>query len=626
MVVLLMGDPPLEPDEMREMLCGVGDPLTSAFRLRYHTLLQLYAMEGCKPESVVVKSFHAFQRRLSIPSIRLGRAELELALERARAAEAEAAQLLSPAQLTRILELREESKQLRRQAAARCLAPRHLMRFLQPGRLVWVVEGGGASGEGMGLVRGWAVLLGWRHQFHRPIDPLEDADRYVCDVLLPCAPGAAAGESPTPAALEAADAEASVLSVRLPCVRALSVVRLHLPSDLRDARNSYELLEALREACKRMGALGTGGSSEDGEKGVAGSSPGIVCPPKDGVNGATNGATNGVANGAVASGLGLKDETDGQQLPSVGVLPIEELVRDDEECAQLMLRVHALEGEATALSAQLAAELDATPAQGPAPAQGQAPAQGRALAPGRSASSSGASLIESRLRLLSHTRALSRRLDSSHASERSRCKTHEFEEQMSRMLSVLRQLGFVSAEGVVQLKGRAAAEVDASDELLVAELILNGIFNHLSPAAATALCSCLVAADMEKVKRAPPMPAELVEPFAAIRAMAAKLAKVYADAELATDQAAYVARFDGGMVSMLFAWCNGAPFSSLSSLCDLFEGSIIRAIRRVSELLDELKSAAKAIGNDELFDKFEEGCTLIRRDIVFANSLYVADG
>ena len=131
---------------------------------------------------------------------------------------------------------------------------------------------------------------------------------------------------------------------------------------------------------------------------------------------------------------------------------------------------------------------------------------------------------------------------------------------------------------------------------------------------------------MEKVKRAPPMPAELVEPFAAIRAMAAKLAKVYADAELATDQAAYVARFDGGMVSMLFAWCNGAPFSSLSSLCDLFEGSIIRAIRRVSELLDELKSAAKAIGNDELFDKFEEGCTLIRRDIVFANSLYVADG
>ena len=64
------------------------------------------------------------------------------------------------------------------------------------------------------------------------------------------------------------------------------------------------------------------------------------------------------------------------------------------------------------------------------------------------------------------------------------------------------------------------------------------------------------------------------------------------------------------------AWCCRA-------VCDLFEGSIIRAIRRLSELLDELESAAKAIGNDDLFKKLDDGAKLIRRDIVFAASLYI---
>ena len=42
------------------------------------------------------------------------------------------------------------------------------------------------------------------------------------------------------------------------------------------------------------------------------------------------------------------------------------------------------------------------------------------------------------------------------------------------------------------------------------------------------------------------------------------------------------------------------------------------------ELLDELKSAAKAIGNDELYAKFGDACDLVQRDIIFVNSLYTA--
>lgn len=55
----------------------------------------------------------------------------------------------------------------------------------------------------------------------------------------------------------------------------------------------------------------------------------------------------------------------------------------------------------------------------------------------------------------------------------------------------------------------------------------------------------------------------------------------------------------------------------------MFEGSIIRCIRRLEELLRQLCNAAKVLGNTELENKFAEGITSIKRDIIFAASLYL---
>ena len=167
--------------------------------------------------------------------------------------------------------------------------------------------------------------------------------------------------------------------------------------------------------------------------------------------------------------------------------------------------------------------------------------------------------------------------------------------------------------------------MEACDELLAAELLLGGNFNDLSPAAAVALCAPLVQADSEKVKRANAMHADLVGPFAAMQERARSLCAVLNAAGIVTDEAEYVARFDGGLVSVVYAWALGASFESIAAMCYLFEGSLIRAIRRTSELLDELMSACKAIGNNELYQKLSDGAMLIRRDIVFAASLYIEE-
>ena len=49
----------------------------------------------------------------------------------------------------------------------------------------------------------------------------------------------------------------------------------------------------------------------------------------------------------------------------------------------------------------------------------------------------------------------------------------------------------------------------------------------------------------------------------------------------------------------------------------------MRAVRREEEVLRQMAAAAVAIGAQELVDKFETAIERIKRDIIFAASLYL---
>lgn len=56
-----------------------------------------------------------------------------------------------------------------------------------------------------------------------------------------------------------------------------------------------------------------------------------------------------------------------------------------------------------------------------------------------------------------------------------------FRAELKGMKRVLRRLGFTSKDDVVEQKGRAACEIDTGDELVICELIYDGVFNDLKP-------------------------------------------------------------------------------------------------------------------------------------------------
>ena len=54
------------------------------------------------------------------------------------------------------------------------------------------------------------------------------------------------------------------------------------------------------------------------------------------------------------------------------------------------------------------------------------------------------------------------------------------------------------------------------------------------------------------------------------------------------------------MMDIVNEWCNGASFLNICKMTDMFEGSIIRSMRLLEELLRQMVQAAKNIGEVEL--------------------------
>lgn len=68
--------------------------------------------------------------------------------------------------------------------------------------------------------------------------------------------------------------------------------------------------------------------------------------------------------------------------------------------------------------------------------------------------------------------------------------------------------------------------------------------------------------------------------------------------------------------------CCLQPFADIMTLTEVQEGLIVRTIQRLDEMLKDVKDAARIIGDPTTKKKMEEASECIKRDIVFAASLY----
>lgn len=78
------------------------------------------------------------------------------------------------------------------------------------------------------------------------------------------------------------------------------------------------------------------------------------------------------------------------------------------------------------------------------------------------------------------------------------------------------------------------------------------------------------------------------------------------------------------MMDVTFEWCKGRSFSDICKMTDIFEGTIIRCLKWVEELLKQLGLVARTkMENHELLEKMNIADEKLKRGIVFSASLYL---
>ncbi|KAK9940700.1 hypothetical protein M0R45_017345 [Rubus argutus] len=189
-------------------------------------------------------------------------------------------------------------------------------------------------------------------------------------------------------------------------------------------------------------------------------------------------------------------------------------------------------------------------------------------------------------------------------------------------IDILKEIGCIDADLVVQIKGRVACEMNSGEELICTECLFENQLDDLEPEEAVALMSSFVF--QQKNTSEPSLTPKLSMAKERLYNTAIKLGELQAYFNLPINPEEYAKEnLKFGLVEVVYEWAKGTPFADICELTDVPEGMIVRTIVRLDETCREFKNAASIMGNSALYKKMETASNAIKRDIVFAASLYV---
>ncbi|KTW31200.1 SKI complex RNA helicase subunit SKI2 [Pneumocystis jirovecii RU7] len=190
-------------------------------------------------------------------------------------------------------------------------------------------------------------------------------------------------------------------------------------------------------------------------------------------------------------------------------------------------------------------------------------------------------------------------------------------------ISVLKELNYIDDNLNVLLKGRVACEINSAHELVLTELILENTLAEFESEEIVALLSAFVFE--EKTESVPSISPHLEKGKEIILNAAKKINLIQEKYQVLflCDSLNFESKTRFGLVEVVYEWARGMSFERIMDLTDVLEGSIVRVMTRLDQVLRECASAAHIIGDTSMYSKMVDCQEKIRRDIIFSPSLYV---
>jgi ATP-dependent RNA helicase DOB1 len=129
------------------------------------------------------------------------------------------------------------------------------------------------------------------------------------------------------------------------------------------------------------------------------------------------------------------------------------------------------------------------------------------------------------------------------------CQTISMKDDLKKMKRVLKKLGHVDANGVIQTKGRTACEINTANELVVVELIFTGVFKSLTVEQCVTLLSTMTFDERNMNDDDPTkgLKSFLLNPFYKLQEVARTVSQVQTACNLDIDEEEFLAKFNPGM-------------------------------------------------------------------------------
>ncbi|GAV52545.1 hypothetical protein ZYGR_0AG05360 [Zygosaccharomyces rouxii] len=194
-----------------------------------------------------------------------------------------------------------------------------------------------------------------------------------------------------------------------------------------------------------------------------------------------------------------------------------------------------------------------------------------------------------------------------------------------KRLAVLKDAGFIDQNHNVSLKGRVACEINSGYELVITELILDNFLGDFEPEEIVALLSAFVYEGRTREEEPPVATPRLARGKKRIEEIYSHMLEVVVNHQipLTQEEAEFLEKKRFAMMNVVYEWARGLSFKEIMEISVEAEGTVVRVITWLDEICREVKTASIIIGNSNLHMKMSQAQELIKRDIVFAASLYL---
>jgi superfamily II RNA helicase len=191
-------------------------------------------------------------------------------------------------------------------------------------------------------------------------------------------------------------------------------------------------------------------------------------------------------------------------------------------------------------------------------------------------------------------------------------------------LTVLRDLGFLTAENTLTQKGVYATEFNEGHSILCTEFFVRGVGTGLTAEELVAVFACFID-DTEKEEMPTIGELNVTEPVKeSLRALDRIVSQcLAAEAKYRVASPPSYWNLSTVWIEPIWRWLHGEHAAAICMEAGQFEGNFVRSILRVANLVQEAISVATLRSDLETLKKLETVRETLVRDLIVPDSLYL---